>query len=291
MDDHVKYLDCSPDLRYYFYVAALVYIATLALRKQTSFFYPMTMLSLLGCILFITDKRGATGQLVLFVAPLLLNLSVIVAVAANNISGLSNLKLRRAASIVGLFVFAVGFGRWAFWAYPTAAWLKPSATKYDPILCGQPSEFSIWLNKFTKPGDNVLFLNDTVSPAYPLTVLSGRNSCPPFLWGYPIRLLGDCHVADPDPPVELEGSPQQVFDKTYVADQLLNIIQNKVPKVIFLQQGRTEDYLRKHQAINRALVKNYKPMGEANQIKLQKTEPAFVSGCWYSFTIWLREES
>jgi hypothetical protein len=100
--------------------------------------------------------------------------------------------------------------------------------------------------------------------------------------------LADCNITEKELPPELINSPQQAFDKTYVEGKLTRLIQERVPKLMFIQQGRTEDYLRKHEKINLALIKNYKPMGEANQVMLQKTEPAFISGCWYSFTIWMR---
>ncbi len=290
MDDHVKYLDCSPDLRIYFYAAAMVYIASLALRKETSLFYPMTILSLTGFIFFITDKRGGTAQAILLVAPLVINASIVVALAAGKISRWANRRRKRIFSAFGLLLLALGLGSWGSWAFPTASLLRPAKTKLDPIQAGQPSEFSIWLDKFSEPGDCVIFLNDTISPAYPLTLLSGRKPCPPFLWGYPIRLLSDCHITEKELPEELINSPQQIFDKTYVNEQLAKLVQERVPKLMFIQQGRTEDYLRKHESFNHALEENYKPMGEANQIKLQKTEPAFISGCWYSFTVWLRED-
>lgn len=290
MDDHVKYLDCSPDLRNLFYAAALVYIASLALRKKTSLFYPMTILSLLGFVFLITDKRGATAQAVLMASPLLLNFSIIVATAAEKIFQRSHKLVQRSSLLLALLGIYAGINSWTSWAFAKASCLKPAITKLDPVQAEKPSEFSVWLHRYSKPGDYVLFLNDTVSPAYPLTLLSGRRPCPPFLWGYPIRLLGDTHITDPELPPELVNSPMQIFDKTYVDIKLAKLIQERVPKLMFIQQGRTEDYLRQHKSINLALAKNYKPMGEANQIILQKTEPAFVSGCWYNFTIWMRED-
>ncbi len=290
MDDHAKYLDCSPDLRHLLYAAALVYTGSLALRKETSLFYPMSILSLLGFILFITDKRGATAQIVLLAAPLLLNSSIFMAIAARGISRRLHSRLQRSLSILALLLIFAAIGSWASWAFTRANYLKPVVTKLDPVAAGQPSEFSVWLNKYSKPGDRVMFLNDTVGPAYPLTLLSGRRPCPPFLWGYPIRLLADTQITDPELPPELVNSPMQTFDKTYVDIELAKLIEERVPKLMFIQQGRTEDFLRKHESINHALVKNYKPMGEANQIILQKIEPAFTSGCWYSFTIWMRED-
>jgi hypothetical protein len=290
MDDHVKYLDCSPDLRYLFYAAALVYIASLALRNKTTLFYPMTILSLLGLIFLITDKRGATAQTVLLASPLLINFSIIIAIAAANISRLSLNLLKRSSLMLALLATYAGISSWTSWAFTKASYLQPVETKIDPVKAGQPSEFSVWLNKYSKPGDYVMFLGDTVSPAYPLTLLSGRRPCLPFLWGYPIRLLADTNITDQDLPPELVNSPMQTIDKTYVDVELAKLIQERVPKLMFIQQGRTEDYLRKHKSINLALVKNYKPMGEANQVRLEKTEPAFISGCWYSFTIWMRED-
>ena len=290
MDDQVKFLDCAPDLRHLLYAAALVYIGSLALRKETSFFYPMSILSLLGFIFFITDKRGATAQIILLAAPLLLNFSIFIALAARSISRLSQPRLQRSISITTLLLIFGGIGNWAFWAFTKASYLKPAVTKLDPVTSGQPSEFSVWLNRYSKPGDCVMFLNDTVSPAYPLTLLSGRRPCPPFLWGYPIRLLGDTQITDPKLPPELVNSPMQTFDKTYVDIKLAKLIQERVPKLMFIQQGRTEDYLRKHKSIDLALLENYKPMGKAKQIMLEKTEPSFISGCCYSFTVWMRED-
>ncbi len=289
MDDHARYLDCSPDLRLFFYAAALIYVAALALRKETSLFYPMTFLSLFGFILFITDKRGATAQIILLAAPLLINSSIIIAMAARSISRFSSAALKRSYSVVAMLLLLASFVGWQSWAFAKATCLKPSETKLDPAKSGQPSEFSVWLNKYSEPGDCVMFLNDTVSPGYPLTLLNNRRPCPPFLWGYPIRLLDDCNITDKELPPEFINSPQQTFDQTYVDVELAKVIQEKIPKLMFIQQGRTEAYLRKHKQIELALIKNYKPMGEANQIKLRKTEPAFISGCWYSFTIWMRK--
>ncbi|MBA4075191.1 MAG: hypothetical protein C0508_09120 [Cyanobacteria bacterium PR.023] len=287
-DDHVKYLDCSPDLRIFFYAAALIYIGSLALRRETSLLYPMTILSLYGFILFITDKRGGTAEIILLAAPLLLNSSIIIAVAARSLSRLSSTALRRSCSVLAILLILVSFVSWQSWAFAKANWLKPVVTKLDPAIAAQPCEFSVWLDKYSKPGDYVMFLNDTATPGYPLTLLSKRRPCLPFLWGYPIRLLADCNITEKELPPELINSPQQAFDKTYVEIKLTKLIQERVPKLMFIQQGRTEDYLRKHEKINLALIKNYKPMGEANQVMLQKAEPAFISGCWYSFTIWMR---
>ncbi len=290
MDDHAKYLECSPDLRIFFYAAALIYVAALALRNETSMLYPMTFLSLFGFILFITDKRGGSAQIILLAAPLLLNSSIIIAIAARSISRLSSGGIKRSCSVVAMLLLLISFVSWQSWAFARAACLKPVETKLDPVKSGQPSEFSVWLNKYSKPGDCVMFLNDTVSPGYPLTLLNNRCPCPPFLWGYPIRLLADCNITDKELPPELINSPQQTFDQTYVDVELAKVIQEKTPKLMFIQQGRTEDYLRKHKQIELALLKNYKPMGEANQILLPKTEPAYISGCWYSFTIWMRKD-
>jgi hypothetical protein len=164
MDDHVKYLDCSPDLRNLFYAAALVYIASLALRKETSLFYPMTILSLLGFVFLITDKRGATAQAVLMASPLLINFSIIIAIAAKNISQLSHNLVQRSSLLLALLAIYAGISSWTSWAFKKASYLQPVETKIDPVKAGQPSEFSVWLNKYSKPGDHVMFLETQSAP-------------------------------------------------------------------------------------------------------------------------------
>jgi hypothetical protein len=207
----------------------------------------------------------------LLAAPLLLNSSIIIAVAARSLSRLSSTALRRSCSVLAILLILVSFVSWQSWAFAKANWLKPVVTKLDPAIAAQPCEFSVWLDKYSKPGDYVMFLNDTATPGYPLTLLSKRRPCLPFLWGYPIRLLADCNITEKELPPELINSPQQAFDKTYVEIKLTKLIQERVPKLMFIQQGRTEDYLRKHEKINLALIKKLQTDGRGEPSNATKS--------------------
>ncbi|MBX9671188.1 MAG: hypothetical protein K2X93_26610 [Candidatus Obscuribacterales bacterium] len=276
IDHTVTYWYASPDDRNMIYGAIAICMTAHLFPRVESLGRVFYVFSLIGLALFIFEKNGASGQLIFHVALALFVGAIIFGEGLEQLNRRGKLRLLTLAIlIVSCGVMIVSMNLWNTWACEIA-------TKLDPKLF-KPYQI---IDKYSKPGDQILWANDNPNPGYPIVLASRRKTTPPFLWGFPLRVLSENgEVNQYGAPTE--ASPVLTACASALIDEgIAKSITNGEPKIIVFQVGRSEGYLRNNPKIAMALEAKYKAVDDS---PVPGMEPTYSSGIGYIYVFFVRK--
>ncbi len=276
IDHTVTYWYSSPDDRNMIYAAIGICLATQLFPRVDSLARIFYIFSLLGLALFIFEKNGASGQLILHVALALFVGAIIFGQGLERLNQRGNFRLLTLAILlISCAVMIVSMYLWNSWANAIAAKLDPRIFKPYKII-----------EKYSKPGDYIMWANDNVNPGYPIVLVSKRKTTPPFLWGFALRVLSENDEVNEHGERTHSTEVITACSKTLIDKGIAKSISRGEPKIIVMQVGRTEGFLRDNPDIALAINTKYDAVDDS---PVPATEPTYSSGIGYIYVFFVRK--
>ena len=258
-NNDLVYLGMTPDRRDLLYLSILACVAALAFYRFSKLILPMVIISFLGFGLYIVQYNMYTAQALPMVFGAGLAFSLVVGILVNWF--VAHFKLR--SKLPGTLVFgALSLASVFAWLSVEVAGVshgnRYSLSEQGYIGSSPRADLSIfadYIEANSKPGDQVLIINDQARPAYPTLLQLGRRPGSGFLTTRLLKVARKLRYSKP-----LEVWQPYVVAEDQLYDRLKNDIRTKRPVLILVNQDSMGPAL-EEKLVSKELLDNYEPVG------------------------------
>lgn len=262
-NNELVYLGMTPDRRDLLYLSIAGCVAALAFHRFSKLILPMVIVSCLGFGLYVIQYNMFTAQALPMVFGAGLAVSLVVGILVNWLVAHFKLRPKHKTKLPGTIVFAVlSLSAFSAWLAVDLAGVshgnRYSLAEQGYIGSSPRADLSIfadYIEANSKPGDQVLVINDQARPAYPALLQLGRRPGSGFLTTRLLKVARKLRYSKP-----LEVWQPYVVAEDQLYDRLKNDIRSKRPVLVLVNQDSMGPAL-EEKLVSKELLDHYEPVG------------------------------